>query len=345
MLTSLACWIARIASSVGVPVRRAGASGVAVLFVLGCGSDFSEGSAGSKAGDAGVRDGATTKGGSGEAAPKSCSGPEDCDDGNACTKDLCEGSECKREEACAGGLRCCNGECAECCGDSDCNDGVACTAERCFAGKCVIVPDHELCSDDEYCLPQSGCRKRESCSAQAACDDANLCTSDACEGGLCRHDFCSSGQVCCAGAGCRECCNDSHCSDSDPCTVDACGSDGRCSHAPKCGAGQKCCGGTCASCCTSAECADTVGCTDDGCLNGVCAHQPNPLRCPPNQTCSPVSGCVPTVQCTNNADCNDGDPCTTTSCAGGRCQIAGCAAGTQCCPGLGCRKMLLERPM
>ncbi len=143
-------------------------------------------------------------------------------------------------------------------------------------------------ADGVACTDASACTLGDTCKAGACmpgpalgCDDANPCTSDACDAttgcshaaasGSCEADndactveICVLGQ-CAAGAA-------KNCDDGNGCTLDAC-SAGACSHEPG--------GGTCD--------ADGNACTIDTCQAGSCAFMPA-------------------------KSCDDGDTCTTDSC-------------------------------
>jgi len=294
---------------------------------------------------------ASGSGGSGH-PPKSCGGPEDCDDHDPCTADLCTASgKCDTSPKCLGTEKCCQGDCAGCCEDSDCNDGVSCTSNQCFMGHCMFVPNDKNCADSEYCSA-TGCRARQTCGILAGedvakqCDDGSTCTTDACENNLCTHTYCT-GTLCCEGQtpGCAtECCNDSQCDkDDDPCTVGSCEA-GKCSVKPLCGGGTQCCPSadgktaTCGACCSAADCDDRLGCTVDACGGGQCSHTPSG-NCPAGYFCDPTPGrgCTKAPDCKTNADCvGKADKCQTNArCENGACHFDGCQEGTKCCAG-GC---------
>lgn len=153
-----------------------------------------------------------------------CSSFADCDDGDPCTDDACEGV----------GQGCVNTPRASCCASAgSCDDGDPCTADLC------PVPG-ESCKFE----PIADC-----CLADKDCDDGDSCTRDACPaaGGLCTHDplccavdaDCASVDPCligaCKGTLCEytdRCCHsDAVCDDGDGCTVDLCVS-GDCVHKP-----------------------------------------------------------------------------------------------------------------
>lgn len=272
-----------------------------------------------------------------------CMGPEDCDDRDPCTVDVCKATgECEHLATCQAGERCCEGRCGECCDDAECDDGVSCTVDRCFLGACVAMADDGACGNEAiemYCSLTGDCRAREPCtgSASGECDDAEACTDDSCVGGLCSHDPCSSGTVCCPDTGCSECCSDSQCDDDDPCTVDSCAAGG-CQHTPLCADGEQCCphplGATasCGGCCTREDCDDQVGCTVDACVQGQCSNVPANNACPGSQVCT-ATGCTSPQTCEGDEDCESPNPCLSGRCQGGICEFAGCQDSLCCSNG------------
>lgn len=121
-----------------------------------------------------------------------------CDDGDACSDDLCvEPTGCTaiaRPACCASAV--------------DCDDGHACTIDT--------------CGSDGACghARVAGC-----CESGADCDDGNACTSDGCSASACSH---SPIDGCCA--------SDLDCDDGDACTLDRCESH-TCAHEGACDAG------------------------------------------------------------------------------------------------------------
>jgi len=95
--------------------------------------------------------------------------PPTCDDGNACTTDLCDTQldECVNTDISA-----------------DCNDGNACTADSCVpATGCVNTDNSARCEDsdvctDDRCDPVTGCVNTDN---SARCDDSDVCTDDRCD--------------------------------------------------------------------------------------------------------------------------------------------------------------------
>jgi len=308
-----------------------------VHAAVGCGgAEFASdaGGGGSQAGAAVLPGEAGAGMGGAKGSLAGCRGPEDCDDEDACTVDVCRADGvCVLSALCAASERCCDGDCGECCDNGDCDDGVACTSDACFAGTCVYVPDTERCGASSYCSLTQDCQAQEPCQGEGdpVCDDGSLCTTDACGGGLCSHAFCEQATQCCPAAGCaEECCSNQECdTDDDPCTIGVC-SGGKCSQAPRCGESEQCCvqpsgAATCGGCCSASDCDDSVDCTVDACIEGRCSSAPG--SCPTNQTCDPASGCKQNIECTRDDDCE--------SSACGRCDEGtcsyGCGAGLVCC--------------
>ena len=118
-----------------------------------------------------------------------CVEPDDCDDDNPCTADICNvgAHVCVNEYT---DPSCCNtsADCAD--------DGTPCTNALCTGNECVQ-------------MPITGC-----CTQHSQCDDGVDCTIDGCVGGTCRH-------VNQGGAGC--CLGPEDCPlDALPCTADQC---------------------------------------------------------------------------------------------------------------------------
>jgi hypothetical protein len=113
--------------------------------------------------------------------------------------------------------------------------------------------------------------------------------------------------------------------DGNPCTTDSCDpATGEPKYAPASGA----------------NCNDNNGCTlGDQCDQGACKGTPKNTddanectadSCDPstgNVNHKPLPNCKP---CANNGDCNDNNPCTTESCANGKCAYANAPSTTSC---------------
>src|SRR5262249_37998522 len=118
-----------------------------------------------------------------------CSTATQCDDGDACTTDVCESSVCGSFVV---------PDCKHCTTAADCDDGNTCTTETCDAGVC----GHRAVA---------GCRP---CTTATDCNDGNPCTSDVC--GASRS--CELTTI----AGCRRCTTATDCDDDNACTTDVC---------------------------------------------------------------------------------------------------------------------------
>ncbi len=91
-----------------------------------------------------------------------CVTPEDCDDNNACTTDICFDAICINKPI---------PDCVpECDVDAECDDGDVCTTDNCVQRLC----EHTAI---DGCVPP--------CQTDADCDDANGCTDDSCSNGDC----------------------------------------------------------------------------------------------------------------------------------------------------------------
>jgi len=150
--------------------------------------------------------------------------PPACDDGIACTVDLCDEATtactnvpnpatCGPNETCVPGVGCM----PECTGNPDCDDGDACTIDTCLAGMCA-APGAVNCDDgvgctSDTCDPGTGCMNAPS---NAACGDGDVCTDDVCDPVLdCQYPF-----------------NTAACDDGDPSTTGDVCSVGVCSGTP-----------------------------------------------------------------------------------------------------------------
>jgi len=243
-----------------------------------------------------------------------------CDDGNACTSDICnpadglcahaavpgacdDGKVCTTGDACSGGA--CVGVAA------NCADGLDCTLDACNPSSgCQHLPHAELCDDDVTCTTDAcalgaGCTHTENVSA---CDDGNACTTDSCSpttgcghvaatGGCDDSDLCTTGDTCIASA-----CGGTAkvCTDGNACTFDACNALTGCLFVS-----------------STAACTDSIPCTMDSCNPSTgCAHVPKHTACEDGIPCT-ADTCDASVGCLHVADsgsCNDGDVCTTDTC-------------------------------
>ncbi len=178
----------------------------------------------------------------------------DCDDGDPCTDDIIDGTNCTHvPKNCDDGNPCTDDFCNEtgCVHlPKNCDDGNQCTDDACNSTGCIHTP--RICYDGRPCTTDS-CDPVKGCiNTSKNCDDKNPCTVDSCDRkGHCVHEQkdCRDGNACtidlCDGRGrCR------HipiiCDDGDPCTVDSCSSVWGCVHTPVvCEGGKKCINGVC----------------------------------------------------------------------------------------------------
>ena len=247
----------------------------------------------------------------------------ECNDGNPCTDDLCDGAQgcqfventlpCDDGDPCTVGDLCAAGDCAgtpvscDChtqadCADLDdgnpCNGTLVCDTTS-LPYQCVVAPGTvvicpapagpDAACQATLCNPDSGQCETIPANEAGACSDADACTlGDICTEGACVGSF------------------PLNCGDGNPCTLDSCSPFSGCGHDP-----------------IQDLCDDGNPCTTgDQCVDGQCTAG-GYLNCNDNNVCTddycdPSTGCVSVV---NAAPCDDGDQCTVTDgCAGGQCQ-------------------------
>ena len=273
----------------------------------------------------------------------------DCDDGDPCTSDLCNGAaqECIYTVV--------NSE--ECASSQACDASTPCPqGQYCADGTCAVQKfNGEPCSSDEEC---SGgvCNGAGLCSSPAAacssdedCDDGNSCTVNACgDDGVCApvvalEDGTSCGTATfCSNAQCVECLEDANCQDGNECTVNTC-TNGFC-EAVNAVAGQLCngnagtcdgagaCAGETTACESDADCDDGNACTTTSCTDGICT-----VAALEGESCGEGLTCFDGVcaECVKNIHCNDGNECTFNACADGVCETNNKSAGFVCGGGEG----------
>ncbi|MFQ5478578.1 MAG: hypothetical protein ACE5E4_08180 [Candidatus Binatia bacterium] len=231
----------------------------------------------------------------------SCTGgaPLNCNDGNICTDDSCDGQL----------------GCGHVDNTAPCDDGNACTLnDTCSAGGCAggappNCDDSNVCTDDS-CDPGTGCLNLAN---TGACDDGNACTTV---------DVCSASQ--CLGS------VPPNCDDTNPCTDDSCDTQLGCQNinnvlpcndGSACTLSDTCSGGICIGG-AAPDCNDANVCTDDSCDPGSgCVNQANTLSCEDGDACTTNDSCSAGT-CVGGPppDCNDGNECTADSCD----VVAGC---------------------
>ncbi|MCB9739923.1 MAG: hypothetical protein H6747_11685 [Deltaproteobacteria bacterium] len=253
----------------------------------------------------------------------------DCDDGEPCTVEFCNGQKGCQKLALGDGASCDDGDV--------CNGVALCSAGLCVASNVLDCDDDNPCTDDT-CDAKAGCVHLHNA---VGCDDGNACTqSDACAAGacsgtavLCNDDQSCTDDACSVQAGCIYSAISGPCDDGDACT-----------QGDACNGAQGCVG-------SAVDCDDGQPCTADGCDPGTgCSHDGTPLQgrwcddgdnCTVGETCD-AGACVPATAIT----CDDGNPCTTGSCnpATGQCVTAlqnkacvtptGCASDAVCSNGV-----------
>ncbi len=263
---------------------------------------------------------------------RTCMKDEDCDDGDICTRDICneEQDRCENpgvteppgEEGPVGDPTCDDGvdndcdhktdaddtDCKPCVSDSDCDDDNLCTKDRCEDDRCVHenLPEGTPCEDDgQYCNGSEECNGNGFCVSLG-----NPCPQTPCNS--CHEDMDS----CYDPAG-------SSCDDGRYCNgEDTCDGAGTCVHS-----GDPCPDAECRHCNEVEDaCADPVGtpCADDGryCTGpeecdgtGHCASTGDP--CPPGDECNRCNetdrSCLSPqgAPCgdASNTECTDPDAC------------------------------------
>lgn len=241
--------------------------------------------------------------------------PPDCDDGVACTLDVCDE----------------NGKgCAHLPVDSLCEDDNPCTLDdRCTALGCdgTPAPDETACGQSalgpKICL---GGFCAAPCKEDTDCDDGIVCTGDTCDTarGYCVHTpndglcddgkFCNGAEVCHPTLGCRPGAK-VNCDDKIACTLDACDEDsGACTHLP-----------------TDAFCNDGNPCTADLCGETGCTHLVNLGSCDDFDPCTEYDSCATGFCRGTPKACDDGNPCTLDFCQSGKgCATAPAPDGQAC---------------
>ena len=273
-----------------------------------------------------------------------------CDDQNACTADVCDlttgvckntpissacedGSACTKQDFCVG---------TACVGTAiSCDDQNACTTDSCDIVKgCVHGNVTGTCNDGNPCTLGEACAAGACSGGTAApCDDANTCTTDACD----------------PKSGCTHTGNNLACTDGNACTTgDTCDP-----------VTQKCVSGTnqC-SCQTQTDCDAQPNA--NLCLGKLkCDTSALPYKCIPDTatkvicdtskdtacsvtTCDNASGTCKAGAVNSGGPCTDGSACTVgDTCTGGTC-VSGNAPNCDdnnvcttdsCDPATGCKNV------
>jgi len=254
---------------------------------------------------------------------------ENCEDGDACTIDLCSNNlclhipvDCDDQNACT--IDACDEE-----GGCDytpkiCNDQNPCTTDQCVYGHCQYTPI--VCTDNNGCTTDA-CVNGQCQYTPVVCSDNSSCTSDACVNGQCVYSpiVCNDQNTCttdlCVNGQCVY--TPIVCNDQNTCTTDLC-VNGQCQYTPVvCNDQNSCTNDACVNgqCVyTPIVCNDQNSCTTDLCVNGQCQH--TPVVCNDQNTCT-NDVCV-NGQCVYTPIvCNDQNPCTVDLCVNGECQYTG----------------------
>jgi hypothetical protein len=255
-----------------------------------------------------------------------------CDDNNPCTNDACDalvgcihspgGSVCDDKNLCTDSDACQLGGCVGV--KKSCDDGVACSLDDCAeaTGKCVNTPKGGDCDDANPCTSDAcdldntkGCKNTPDDAGK--CDDGDECTTTGCTGGQCIVVKVNK-EI--AGCGCQK---DTECNDNNPCTADSC-SEGNCvfDAGPKKGS----------ACATGNAChvADSGTCEGGACAGGKAKDCSGDADGCHDAACNLKTGACDKTTKADGTSCDaDGDLCTVDdACSGGSCK----AGNTTACP-------------
>ena len=295
--------------------------------------------------DGGGFDGGGFDGGA-DAGPR-CERGSDCDDGVACTTDVCDGGTCEHRPDDAA----CTLDASGVCDPTDGCQYATCTPANCVAGPCQTAA-----CEGTRCMRTNLCPGQACCAGECAapgCSDGNPCTDDAC-----------------GASGCENTPNTASCDDGAFCNgADSC-SGGTCStHTGDPCTGAAVCdesAGACVGCVASEDCGPPV-LGDWGPCGGfadICSEAGTRMRTVTSFRCS-AGACVPSMTtetgsctrtvaevscgattcgaygaCTYASTCANGGSrtrtCTDLVCSGGECagvtrtetDTAGCARDT-----------------
>ena len=248
--------------------------------------------------------------------PPTCETADECDDGRACTEDLCDESagHCTwtiDEENCLIGGNCFDiGDIAPRNPCGICDPSVSTT-------EWSAIAEGEACDAGDICVVDAVCTEGLCVGAELGCEDGNPCTENLCVSGLgCDFPPAFEGEACDDGSACTDgdrceagTCGGAtiSCDDGNPCTDDTCDAAEGCGYVNN-----------------TVECEDGNACTTgDVCSEGECVGG-EPTNCEDGNTCTidlcdEFAGCVrlPNLNpcCTGTLSiCDDGDPCTTDIC-------------------------------
>jgi hypothetical protein len=267
--------------------------------------------------------------------------PIDCDDGDPCTDDACDGlGGCQYEDNAA-----------------DCDDGNECTvADECDQGQCTgfamqcdclvdedcdPFEDDDICNGTLYCDTESlpyQCRVAGETvvECEPLADEVAKCNTNSCNStsGECEAQPVPDGVICddndpcivaekCMGGSCQGG-QPVNCNDGNPCTDDGCEAPGGCTNITNdescedgdvCTAGDLCQDGICKAG-QPVNCDDASPCTADSCVPATgCLHAPTEGACDDGNLCTSGDHCID-GECLYEAVvlCDDNNVCTSDSC-------------------------------
>ncbi len=228
-----------------------------------------------------------------------------CNDGDPCTIDLCQGSSCSHSPAPA------CGPASPCSGSKDCAKGLVCNTA---SHTCVVCSENADCGSGAWC-------------DQGQCHSAVACKSDT--------DCKAAKQVCNKSAGvCVACLSSNDCAANEACKNFACLPVKACKSSLDCPQVCDAVQGVCVACATSDDCPAGKFCSNNQCLPDVCSAP----GCAGGAafTCNSDGGGYAAGQ-----SCDDGSPCTNDTCQAGICTwiaagLGNCDDGNACTSGDSC---------
>ena len=276
-----------------------------------------------------------------------CGADSDCDDGNPCTNDTCDGFQCKTKVV--------GGECAA----AKCVGLTYVSAADCLGGSCG-TPVTQSCAGSKACHVY-GCDGDAGCTDDLA-EPGTVCGPKACEGYiLSSEDVCDGAGTCGGGADVAPCAGGFACKDTTSCrtycTIDAhcqpglvclagqcqakkaagasCTGDAECATS-HCGGGYCCSSGVCCGA-DAAPCDDGNTCTDDACSAAhTCVHAPNQTPCGA-ASCAGLTWSAPKLCAAGTCgsggaatSCQGSNPCKSYGCALDGCTEDNVASGVTC---------------
>ncbi len=290
-----------------------------------------------------------------------CSIASDCNDGTACTDDLCTAGVCSNPDNYDPATQCCDPVLG---GTIVLSDGNDCTRDICDLVTGQVTHPNEnfgvACGDPS----SSSCTTPDTCDGNGVCltnnqtdgipcAEVNQCIdAGTCLGGVCSNPtaFSPDGTVCDDGLYCTEALVNAVI-EPGVCTGGVCGGTSPCSGVlPICFENPG--GFICGNCTNRFECPGDFGCITWDCLSvfHICASTQNDVLCDDNLFCTAVDNCEQDGTCTNSGspcltggicdegnnvcvDCNVSSDCKACDVSGTIClDTADCPSGETCVP-------------